>query len=133
MNARFLGTHKGKRYYRFTVLVECNVGAHPKAPDILAQVKQWFHVISDSATEALWLIKDELGPVLVAPTEFTTWGPGAPERSFCGVKLRGKQRGFTNRGPGKEHHHFMGWESLIGSRILETRKGEQLCFPKSEA
>jgi len=109
MNAHFLGTYKDKRYYRFTVKVQCNIGVHPGVSDLTYQVTSEFEVISDSPTEALWLIKDELGPRLVAPTEFTTWGPGRLDKR-------------TGRRLGKEHHHFMGWNSLIGAQMFAERK-----------
>jgi hypothetical protein len=119
MNAHFLGTYRGKRYYRFIVLVECNIGAHPGASDLTHQVCSEFEVIAPTAADALWLVKDDIGPKLPAPTEFTTWGPG---------KLR---RGSCTRQQGKATHHFMGWNSLIGAQMFESRKThiqEELCF-----
>lgn len=113
MNAHRLNNYKGTPYYRFTVQVQCNVGAHPKAPDITEAVKRSFQVIAPRATDALWLTKDELGPRLTAPTEFTTWGPGTPRRNRIGTRYRT---------PGKEYHHFMGWESLIGAQMFAERR-----------
>lgn len=109
MNAHYLGTYKGKRYYRFTVKVQCNIGCIPGRVELDDHVTSEFQVISDSPTEALWLIKDAVGPRLPAPTEFTTWGPGVFNKR-------------TGRRPGKEYHHFMGWESLIGAQMFVERQ-----------
>lgn len=117
MNAHYLGTYKGKRYYRFTVEVRCNIGAHPGASDLTHQVTSEFEVISDSPTEALWLIKDVVGPKLPAPTEFTTWGPGR----WVYLHHKTTPKPPRVRTAGKEHHHFMGWDSLIGAQMFRER------------
>ena len=61
-----------------------------------AQVRR--HVIAPSAEEAANLVRDEIAAHVERPTEIMAYGPG-----------------------GGKVHRFIGWESMVGAQLFESR------------
>ena len=93
-----LSPYRGKRYYKFQVRVQQSGLDHIRG--IL------FPVIAPSPADACNLIRDEVAPLVIVPTE---------------IECLGIKGGIT--------HRWIGYESMIAAKMFQTRpEGEQLCL-----
>lgn len=91
-----LDRYRGKKYYRFQVRVTQS-GLNRTLWEKRADVP----VISNSATKAVNLVRDELAPFLDYPAEFECMGPG-----------------------GGVAHRFVGYESLVWAKMCRVNPDE---------